>query len=105
MPSHDVLDQLDIAICAAARNDSNAFSTAFDRLDLILQTNGPEGLLRHFFDCWADALNHDFAPYEEQSPAEWQAAGAELRNWYVNGRPLTPRKLWRETLPRGEIPT
>ena len=100
MKNEKTITLLDKAIEAGKKN-SYELSDIFDDLDLILETKGKESILRHYFDCWADAVNHDYMVYKTKEPKEWAEAAIELRNWYVNNSTtLSKRTLWEEALPK-----
>ncbi|PKH56255.1 hypothetical protein CXF83_05255 [Shewanella sp. Choline-02u-19] len=99
MVHRKVIVLLDKAIEAGEKN-SYQLGDIYDDLDLILGTNGKEAALRYYFDCWADAVNHDYMVYKVKDPKEWIDAATELRNWYDSKEErLSERALWKEALP------
>ena len=100
MRNENILALLNKAI-AAGEKGSHELSDIFDDLDLSLQTEGKEAVLRHYFDCWADAINHDYMVYRTKEPGEWVDAAIELKNWYFSeNQILSERNLWKESLPK-----
>ena len=74
-------------------------SDVHDDLDLLLEASGKDAIIRDYFDCWADAINHDYMVYKTRDPKEWIDAAVELKTWYVNTDcELSKRNLWNETI-------
>ncbi|MFV8784449.1 hypothetical protein ACNKU7_18690 [Microbulbifer sp. SA54] len=91
---------IDKAIDAGQR-DSREIGDVFDDLDLALEIDGKGAVLRYFFDCWSDAINHDYMVYQNRDPNEWISAAKELRSWYQGSTlELSARTLWNETIPK-----
>ena len=100
MSNEKIVNLLNQAIEAGSKC-SVKLADLFDDLDTALSTEGKESVLRYYFDCWADAVNHDFMVYDTKDPQEWTEAAIELRNWYINEESsLTNRTLWDEALPK-----
>ena len=64
-----IANLIDLAI-EAGSNSAADLSDAFTALHESLEAEGKEGTLRHFFDCWSDALNHNFGVYKTKNPSE-----------------------------------
>lgn len=100
MSRSKILHLIDLAIEAGSKG-ATELSDAFIALDENLEADGKEGTLRHFFDCWSDALNHDFVVYQTKNPSEWEHAARELKSWYKNEiDAFSKRQLWNEALPK-----
>ena len=99
MKNQKVINLIDKAI-DAGKKGTYELSDVYDELDNILETTGKESILRHYFDCWADAVNHDYMVYKTKEPKQWVEAAKELRSWYINDNAiLSKRELWEESLP------
>ena len=95
-----IANLIDLAI-EAGSNSAADLSDAFTALHESLEAEGKEGTLRHFFDCWSDALNHNFGVYKTKNPSELEHAARELKYWYKNEIDvLSKRELWNEALPK-----
>ncbi|WP_394388554.1 hypothetical protein [Shewanella woodyi] len=98
MKSETILILIQKAIDAGARG-SVELSDIHDDLEGLLKFEGKDVVILDFFDCWADAVNHDYMVYETRDPSEWIEAALELKDWYQKeDEELSARKLWRETL-------
>lgn len=99
MINENILALLDKAIEAGKRG-SYELGDVFDDLDSVLETDGKQAVLRYYFDCWADAVNHDYMVYKIKDPNEWIEAAIELRDWFlISDATLNERELWKEALP------
>ena len=100
MSRSKILHLIDLAIEAGSKSATD-LSDAFTALDENLEAEGKESTLRYFFDCWSDALNHNFEAYKNKNPSEWEHAARELKSWYKNEiDALSKRQLWNEALPK-----
>lgn len=100
MSREHIVEIIDLAIEAGVKGSAE-LSDVFMVLDENLETGGKEGVLRYFFDCWSDALNHDFMVYKTKNPVEWKCAAQELKSWYMNEvTQLSEREIWNEALPK-----
>ena len=98
MNSDTVLHLIQRAI-EAGREGSPEIGDFHNELDVLLTTGKRDTVIRDFFDCWADAINHDYMVYKTKDPNEWLMAAQELKLWYQNNETqLSRRALWQETI-------
>lgn len=98
MASKIIIDLIDQAIEAGSEGSFKLHDIFYD-LDQLLATDGKDAKIRNYFDCWSDAVNHDYLVYKIQDPNEWLAAARELKNWYCGEyEELSSRPLWKEVL-------
>jgi len=98
MSSSEILKLIDLAITAGS-NGSKELHNIFYELDSKLGVNDKDTTIRNYFDCWADAVNHDYVVYKSQNPNEWVAAAKELKYWYTTKNvELSSKEIWKETL-------
>lgn len=97
----NILELLDQAMLASQRSPSE-FSHVYSELDQALSMEGKDPSVRDFFDCWSDAQNHNYDPYNEKDSVVWFDAAKEIVAWYKNSdAKLSERELWKETIRRG----
>ena len=86
---------IDLAI-EAGRLGSQEIYDHFTILDETLGTDHVSNNVRNFFDSWSDAIGHDYLPYNEKNLNEWVGSAEEIRQHYLQGNPLSHRKIWQE---------
>jgi len=91
----EILSVIDQAI-EAGESSSQKIYDYYQTLDATLGVDLVSGNVRSFFDSWSDAIGHDYKPYEEKSIEEWVSAAEEIRQHYLYGKSLSPRKIWQE---------
>ena len=98
MSSDAISNLIEQAIVSGSKG-STKLHDIFYELDDKLGLNEKDSIIRDFFDCWADAINHDYAVYKSQNPNDWIAAAQELKVWYKQENvELSSRSIWHETL-------
>ena len=96
MPVNDDIQRLMRHAIYAETIEADELSDVYHVLDGLLAHDPRSENVRRFFDAWADALNHDFAPYDEKEPAKWRDAAKEIYLHYSLSKPLPSNTLWQE---------
>jgi len=97
--SKEILSVIEQAIEAGESGSQKIydhFQTLDETLDETLGADLVSGNVRSFFDSWADAIGHDYMPYEEKRIEEWVSAAEEIKQHYLHGKSLSSRKIWQE---------
>jgi hypothetical protein len=92
---YNVLGLIDSAI-TAGDSGNKSIAEVFDELDVLLGKDDRSQIVRRFFDCWSDAISHNYAVYNEKNVSEWASGAREIREFFLSGKSLSNRRLWQE---------